>query len=65
MNWDIAQGNWKILKGNVKEQWGKLTDDDLERIDGRRDRLLGQIQKSYGFSDEEAEKLIKEWENRH
>lgn len=65
MNWDIAQGNWKILKGKAKEQWGKLTDDDLEKIEGHRDQLLGQIQKTYGVTREEAESQIKEWENRN
>lgn len=65
MNWDIAQGNWKILKGKAKEQWGKLTDDDLEKIEGHRDQLLGQIQKTYGVTHEEAESQIKEWEDRN
>ena len=41
MNWDIAKGQWKQCRGQVKEQWGKLTDDDLDQIEGKRDQLLG------------------------
>ena len=62
MNWDIAKGNWKIVKGSIKEQWGKLTDDDLTEIDGHRDQLVGRVQKAYGVSRDEAEKQIKDWE---
>src|SRR3954469_20675988 len=63
MNWDRAQGNWKQLKGKVKEQWGKLTDDDLDRIAGKRDQLAGKIQNTYGIGKDEAEKQIKDWES--
>jgi len=62
MNWDRIEGNWKQAKGKVKEQWGKLTDDHLNIIDGRRDRLLGQIQESYGIATDEAEKQVQAWE---
>ena len=46
MNWDTVKGDWKQFKGKVKEQWGKLTDDDLNRIEGKRDQLAGAIEKS-------------------
>lgn len=61
MNSDQLQGNWKQLKGSVKEQWGKLTDDDVTRIEGNYDQLVGKIQERYGVQREEAEKQVKEW----
>ena len=64
MNWDRVEGNWKEFKGKVKEQWGKLTDDDLDVVAGKRDQLSGKIQKGYGISKDEAERQIKEWESR-
>ena len=65
MNWDIVEGNWKQFKGKVKEQWGKLTDDHLEKIAGKRDQLTGKIQETYGISKDEAEKQIKAFEERN
>jgi len=62
MNRDRIEGNWKQVKGRVREQWGKLTDDHLNVIDGRRDRLLGQIQESYGIARDEAEQQLQSWE---
>lgn len=59
MNQDIIEGNWKQLKGKLKEQWGKLTDDDLDVIEGKRDILAGKIQERYGVSKEEAEERVK------
>ena len=64
MNKDTVQGNWKQLKGKVKEQWGKLTDDDFDVIAGKRDQLLGRIQERHGLSRDEAERQVAEWENR-
>lgn len=61
MNWDIIQGKWKQLKGSAKAKWGDLTDDDLDRIDGNKDRLAGKLQEKYGWSKEEAEKSIDEF----
>lgn len=61
MNWDQVQGKWKQYKGQVKEKWGKFTDDDLERIDGRRQYLVGKIQEHYGDTREEAEKQADEF----
>jgi uncharacterized protein YjbJ (UPF0337 family) len=61
MNWDQAQGKWTQLKGSVKERWGKLTDDDLKVIDGKRDRLIGKIQERYGVTKENAENEVASW----
>jgi uncharacterized protein YjbJ (UPF0337 family) len=57
--------NWKQFKGKVKAQWGKLTDDHLDVISGRRDELAGRIQEAYGISKDEAEKQIKAFEDRN
>ena len=59
MNWDRIEGNWKQLSGKVRQQWGKLTDDDLDLIDGRREELAGKIQEAYGVSKDEAEQQIE------
>jgi len=64
MNWDRIEGNWKQFMGSVKEQWGKLTDDQLEVIAGKRDKLTGKIQEAYGISKEEAEKQLAAWQER-
>ena len=65
MNWDIAAGNWKQFKGRVQTQWGKLTDDEIDVIAGRRDELLGRVQATYGIGKDEAEKQIKQFEEQH
>ena len=62
MNHDIMQGNWKQLQGKIRERWGKLTDDDLTVINGRRDQFLGRVQERYGIAIEEAEKQLAEFE---
>ena len=64
MNWDQIEGNWMQLKGNVKQQWGKLTDDQLVVIAGKRDNLAGKIQEVYGISKEEVEKQLIQWQAR-
>ncbi|MBA4265194.1 MAG: general stress protein CsbD [Comamonadaceae bacterium] len=64
MNWDTIQGNWKQLTGQAKQQWGKLTDDDLQVVAGHRDQLSGKIQERYGIAKDEAEKQIKDWESK-
>lgn len=56
MNQDIFEGRWKEMKGQAKEWWGELTDDDLEKVEGKADRLVGLLQQRYGYSKEEAEK---------
>ncbi|EAB8218655.1 CsbD family protein [Escherichia coli] len=65
MNKDEADGNWKQFKGKVKEQWGKLTDDDMTIIEGKRDQLVGKIQERYGYQKDQAEKEVDSWEKRH
>jgi uncharacterized protein YjbJ (UPF0337 family) len=55
------KGKWKQLKGSVKERWGKLTDDDIDVIDGQSDQLIGKIQERYGIAREEAKKQVDEW----
>ncbi len=64
MNWDQIQGNWKQVMGQAKEQWGKLTDDDLDVVAGRRDQLAGKIQERYGVAKDEAEKQLAEWQRK-
>jgi uncharacterized protein YjbJ (UPF0337 family) len=65
MNQDRIQGRWKQLKGKVKEQWGRLTDDDLDVIAGRRDQLLGRIQQRHGLAKDEADRQVSDWERRN
>ena len=65
MNWDSIEGNWKSAKGKMREQWGKLTDDDLDVIAGKRDQLVGSIQKAYGKTKDEAEQEVAAYEERH
>ena len=62
MNWDQIAGNWKQFKGHVKEKWGKLTDDDLDVIEGKKDQLVGRLQERYGYTKEQAEKELKIWD---
>jgi uncharacterized protein YjbJ (UPF0337 family) len=61
MNWDQVEGKWKQFKGSVKQKWGKLTDDDLDVVAGKRDQLVGKIQERYGITKEEAQKQIDDW----
>jgi uncharacterized protein YjbJ (UPF0337 family) len=61
MNWDQVEGKWKQYSGKAKEKWGKLTDDDLEVVRGRRDQLIGKIQERYGIVKQEAEKQVDEF----
>jgi uncharacterized protein YjbJ (UPF0337 family) len=61
MNSDQMEGKWKQLSGAAKQQWGKLTDDDLTVIAGRRDQLIGKIQERYGIAMEEAQKQVDAW----
>ena len=65
MNWDRIEGNWKEFKGEVKQQWGKLTDDDLAHIEGRRDELEGRIQKAYGYEKDRVSRDVDNWLSRH
>lgn len=65
MNTDRIEGNWKQIKGKVKEQWGKLTDDDLTVIEGNQDQLAGRIQERYGIARDEAEKQVKNFRHQY
>lgn len=65
MNKDEIGGNWKQFKGTVKEKWGKLTDDDMTVIEGKREQLVGKIQERYGSSKDQAEKEVVDWETRN
>ena len=61
MNWDRIEGNWKQFKGSARQQWGRLTEDDLEVVGGKRERLAGKIQEAYGITREASEKQLAEW----
>ena len=65
MNNDRLRGQWKQIKGKLKERWGKLTDDDLDVIAGRRDQLLGRIQERHGIAKQEADRQVKDFEQRN
>ena len=58
MDWDRVEGNWKQLKGKIKEQWGDLTDDDLDVINGRRQQLEGKLQERYGLAKDKARQEV-------
>jgi uncharacterized protein YjbJ (UPF0337 family) len=62
MNWEVIEANWKQFQGHVKEKWGRLTDDSLHSIAGRRDQLSEQLQKSYGITKDQAERQLKLFE---
>lgn len=64
MNTEQFKGNWKQLKGKAKLEWGKLTEDHLEQIDGRKDMLVGKIQEIYGRTKEQAEAEVSKWKKR-
>ncbi|MCU0705585.1 MAG: CsbD family protein [Fimbriiglobus sp.] len=61
MNWDQIEGGWKQFMGQVKQRWGKLTDDDLTTIAGKRDQLAGKLQQEYGYTKERAERELDEF----
>jgi len=61
MNWDQIQGNWKQTKGQVQQKWGKLTNDDMNVIEGKRMELAGRLQQRYGIAKDEAERQIDDW----
>ena len=63
MNKDTIIGNWKQFKGEVQRRWGKLTDDEIDQIEGNRTILAGKIQEAYGVAKDEAEKQVKSWED--
>jgi uncharacterized protein YjbJ (UPF0337 family) len=63
MNWDSLMGNWTQLRGRIRMQWGRLTDDQLDVIEGRRDLLLAELQASYGVTEAEADQQVRAWED--
>jgi uncharacterized protein YjbJ (UPF0337 family) len=65
MNNDRAEGTWKQIKGKVKEQWGKLTDDEIDQLEGRSEQLAGKLQERYGLAREEAERQAKAFRARN
>lgn len=64
MNWDIVEGKWKQLKGEVQNQWGKLTDDEVDLIQGNREKFVGLVQERYGIAKDEAERQIDDFAKR-
>jgi uncharacterized protein YjbJ (UPF0337 family) len=64
MNRDVLEGKWKQLRGKVREEWGELTDDELDQIAGRRDQLVGKIQERYGYTRDEAEREVDSFLDR-
>ena len=61
MTEDIFKGQWKQIKGHVQMQWGKLTDDELDEIQGNKDKLIGKLQEKYGYTREKAEFELSSW----
>ena len=64
MQWDSIEGNWQQLRGKVREQWGKLTNDDIDVIAGKRDQLVGILQQRYEKTRDEVERQVREFEVR-
>jgi uncharacterized protein YjbJ (UPF0337 family) len=64
MAWDQIEGNWKQFKGKIKETWGDLTDDEIDQIAGKRDILLGKLQERYGMEKDEADRRLRDFEDR-
>jgi len=64
MNWDQVEGSWTQMKGRIKEAWGDITDSDLQKIEGKRDRLAGILQERYGMEKDKVEKEIDGWLSR-
>jgi uncharacterized protein YjbJ (UPF0337 family) len=63
--WDVLKGMWNQIKGDARAEWGKLTDDDWDQIAGNRDKLVGHLQESYGWTKMDAESRVDEWSRRH
>jgi uncharacterized protein YjbJ (UPF0337 family) len=61
VNWDRIEGNWKQLKGKVRQTWAEITDDDFDRIAGKKDELVGKLQEKKGIARDEAEREVQEW----
>lgn len=63
MDWDRIEGNWKTFKGQAKQKWGKLTDDDINTMEGRREELEGRLQHHYGYAKDRARTEVDSWLN--
>lgn len=61
MDWNVVEGKWKQYKGKAREKWGDLTDDDMDQVGGKKDRLVGKLQVKYGYTKEQAEKEADDW----
>jgi len=61
MNWNEIEGRWMQVRGEIKSKWGKLTDDDLTKCEGKRDRLVGMIQSRYSVPKEDASRQVDDW----
>ncbi len=64
INQDVLEGKWKQVRGQVKQQWGKLTDNQLDRIKGRTEELVGLLQENYGYTQERAQKEVDDFVQR-
>ena len=64
MNEDVLKGKWMQIKGEVKSQWGKLTDDDLDRVEGDTEQLIGRVQERYGYAREDAKREVDSFLDR-
>ncbi|WP_237226223.1 CsbD family protein [Rubinisphaera sp. JC750] len=63
MNWDQIEGQWKQVKGQAQQKWGKLTNDDLDVVAGKKEELIGRVQERYGLARDEAEKQVGEFKS--
>ena len=61
MNWSQVEGQWNTLKAKARQKWGKLTNDDIEQIRGRRDELIARLQKRYGDDRSDLERQVDDW----
>jgi uncharacterized protein YjbJ (UPF0337 family) len=64
MNWNQVEGKWKEFRGDIREKWGRLTEDDLDTIAGKRDKLIGKLQQEYGYARERAEQEVEGFLNQ-
>ena len=62
MNWDTVKGDWKTFKGKIREKWGDFTEDELDKVQGRREQFEGLLQKKYGLAKDEAKRQLAEFE---
>jgi len=61
MNWDRIEGNWKQFKGKARQKWAELTDDDVDKLRGKKDELVGKLQERKGIERDKAEREVNEW----